>query len=111
MCIFFLRERAKHQFNEIHRSTIRSWEELRKVFLNTYLPPCLAQKVMDEISHFVQMDDESIYEAWEYSNDLLRRCPRYGFSEVKQITTFFSGLTEETYEKMNYTSRVHSCIH
>lgn len=50
---FSLRDRAKHWFDGIDRSNIYSWADLRKQFLDTYFPPCLAQKVMDEINHFV----------------------------------------------------------
>lgn len=59
---------------------------------------------MDEINHFVQLDDETMYEAWEMYKDLLRSCPQHGMPENKQITTFFSCLIEETQEKVNQTA-------
>lgn len=99
-----LSDRAKHWFEGIDRSTIRSWKELQKLFLNTYFPPCLAQKLMDEINHFIQMDEEIIYEVWEHYKDLLRKCSQHGLTESKQNTTLFSGLTEETQEKMNISA-------
>lgn len=83
---FSLHDIAKHWFDEIDLSNIRSWVELRKLFLDTYFPPCLAQKVMDEINHFVQIDDKSIYEAWERYENLLWKCPQHGLFISNHIT-------------------------
>lgn len=60
--------------------------------------------MIDEINHFIQMDDESMYEVWERYKDLLRRCPQHMKSENQLITTFHSGLTEEIQENMNFTA-------
>ncbi|NAW23538.1 hypothetical protein FGF82_23740, partial [Salmonella sp. gx-f9] len=43
-----------------------------------YFPPNKNAKLRNEITTFQQMDDESLYEAWERYKELLRKCPHHG---------------------------------
>ncbi|PPD90687.1 hypothetical protein GOBAR_DD12374 [Gossypium barbadense] len=43
-----------------------------------YFPPSKNAKLRNEITTFQQLDDESLYEAWERFKELLRKCPHYG---------------------------------
>ncbi|KAA3461968.1 Retrovirus-related Pol polyprotein from transposon opus [Gossypium australe] len=47
-------------------------------FLLKYFPPAKTAKLMNDISSFAQIDLETLYDAWERFNDLLRRCPHHG---------------------------------
>ncbi|GKE39284.1 hypothetical protein Tco_1462689 [Tanacetum coccineum] len=44
---------------------------------------------------------EAINEAWDHFNDLLRRCPHHGFSELHQIDTFYNALTQSDQDSLN----------
>lgn len=49
-----------------------------------------------EITSFVHQDNESLNDAWERFNELLRRCPRHCLPEWQQVETFYSGLVPST---------------
>ncbi|GJS06343.1 hypothetical protein Tco_0363139 [Tanacetum coccineum] len=40
-------------------------------------------------------------EAWERFKELLRACPRHGFTELTQVYTFFNGLNENEQDSLN----------
>ena len=46
----------------------------------------------NEITSFHQLDDESLYEAWERFKELLRMCPHYGIPCCIQLETFYNWL-------------------
>nr|GFA38547.1 reverse transcriptase domain-containing protein [Tanacetum cinerariifolium] len=50
----------------------------------------------NEITRFQQRFDESFSEAWDCFNDLLRACPRHGFSELHQLDTFYNALNSSS---------------
>ena len=60
---FSLRSQAKEWFKSLDRSRITTWEQLCEKFLSKYFPPAKAQKIIAEISHFSQLEDESLFEA------------------------------------------------
>ncbi|GKD59119.1 reverse transcriptase domain-containing protein, partial [Tanacetum coccineum] len=45
--------------------------------------------------------DETFSEAWDHFKDLLRKCPHHGFSELHQIYTFYSALTQSDQDSLN----------
>nr|GEZ14182.1 DNA-directed DNA polymerase [Tanacetum cinerariifolium] len=49
----------------------------------------------------IQRFDESFYEAWDRFNDLLRACPRHGFSELHQLNTFYNALNVNDQDSLN----------
>nr|GEW25083.1 reverse transcriptase domain-containing protein [Tanacetum cinerariifolium] len=40
-------------------------------------------------------------EAWDHFEDLLRKCPHHGFSELHQIDTFYNSLTQSDQDSLN----------
>ena len=50
---------------------ITTWEELAQKFLAKYFPPSKTAKLRNDITTFVQLEGESLYEAWERYKDLL----------------------------------------
>nr|GFC12673.1 reverse transcriptase domain-containing protein [Tanacetum cinerariifolium] len=52
----------------------------------------------------LQRFDESFYEAWDGFNDLLRACPRNGFSELHQLDTFYNSLNVNDQDSLNSTA-------
>ncbi|KAK5772941.1 hypothetical protein PVK06_049243 [Gossypium arboreum] len=69
---------------------------MTKKFLLKYFPPAKTAKLRNDISSFVQMDLETLYDAWERYKDLLRRCPHHGLPLWLQVQTFHNGLNPST---------------
>ena len=61
-----------------------------------YFPPSKNAKLRNEITIFQQLDDESLYEAWERFKELLRKCPHHGIPHCIQLETFYNGLNAHT---------------
>ncbi|KAH9800698.1 hypothetical protein KPL71_000768 [Citrus sinensis] len=53
-------------------------------------------ELRNEITSFHQLEDESLYEAWERFKELLRRCPHHGIPCCIQLETFYNGLNPST---------------
>ncbi|KAK5842209.1 hypothetical protein PVK06_004539 [Gossypium arboreum] len=75
---FSLRNKAKQWLNSLPRGSITTWEQTTKKFLLKYFSLAKMAKLRNDISCFVQMDLETLYDAWERYKDLLRRCPHHG---------------------------------
>ncbi|KAH9716154.1 hypothetical protein KPL71_021359 [Citrus sinensis] len=61
-----------------------------------YFPPTKNAKLRNEITSFHQLEDESLYEAWERFKELLRRCPHHDIPCCIQLETFYNGLNLST---------------
>nr|GFB10728.1 reverse transcriptase domain-containing protein [Tanacetum cinerariifolium] len=66
-----------------------------------FFPPSKTTNLRNEITRFQQRFDESFYEAWDRSNDLLRACPHHGFSELHQLDTFYNALNINYQDSLN----------
>ncbi|KAK5784067.1 hypothetical protein PVK06_038585 [Gossypium arboreum] len=93
---FSLRNKAKQWLNSLPRGSITTWEQMTEKFLLKYFPPAKTAKLRNDISSFVQMDLETLYDAWERYKDLLRRCPHHGLLIWLQVQTFHNGLNPST---------------
>ncbi|GJW43569.1 reverse transcriptase domain-containing protein [Tanacetum coccineum] len=58
-------------------------------------------KLRNGISNFQQKFDESFHEAWDRYKDLLRACPRHGFTELHQLDTFYNALNPADQDSLN----------
>nr|GEX87915.1 reverse transcriptase domain-containing protein [Tanacetum cinerariifolium] len=72
--------------------SILTWEDLVSKFINQFFPPSKTTYLRNEITNFLQKSNEMFSEAWEHFKDLLRQCPRHGFSELHQLDTFYNAL-------------------
>ncbi|GJT18158.1 reverse transcriptase domain-containing protein [Tanacetum coccineum] len=70
-------------------NSILTWEDLVTKFMNQFFPPSKTTHLKNEISHFTQKFEETYSEAWERFKEMLRACPRHGFTELTQIDTFY----------------------
>ncbi|KAK5836625.1 hypothetical protein PVK06_012421 [Gossypium arboreum] len=93
---FSLRNKAKQWLNSLPRGSITTWEQMTEKFLLKYFPPTKTAKLRNDISSFVQMNLETLYDAWERYKDLLRRCPHHGLPLWLQVQTFHNGLNPST---------------
>ncbi|KAK5770410.1 hypothetical protein PVK06_046560 [Gossypium arboreum] len=75
---FSLRNKAKQWLNSLSRGSITTWEQMNEKFLLKYFPSTKMTKLRNDISSFVQMDLETLYDASKRYKDLLRRCPHHG---------------------------------
>nr|GEZ88145.1 hypothetical protein [Tanacetum cinerariifolium] len=92
-------------FNKI-TSTIKykdvpNSEDLVSKFINEFFPPSRTTNLRNEISNFQQRFDESFHEAWDRYKDLLRACPRHGFTELHQLDTFYNAFKPADQESLN----------
>ncbi|KAA3467650.1 Integrase, catalytic core [Gossypium australe] len=74
-------------------------------FLLKYFPPARMAKLRNDISSFVQMDLETLYDAWERHKDLLRRCPHHGLPLWLQVQTFYNGVNPSTRRLIDSVTR------
>nr|GEY30909.1 reverse transcriptase domain-containing protein [Tanacetum cinerariifolium] len=81
--------------------TILTWDDLVSKFINQFFPHSKTTNLRNEIMRFQQRFDESFYEAWDRFNDLLRACPRHGFSELHQLDTFYNALNINDQDSLN----------
>ncbi|KAK5845483.1 hypothetical protein PVK06_001673 [Gossypium arboreum] len=82
---FSLRNKAKQWLNSLPRGSITTWEQMTEKFLLKYFPSAKMAKLRNDISSFVQMDLETLYDAWERYKGLLRRCPHHWLALWLQV--------------------------
>nr|GFC18890.1 reverse transcriptase domain-containing protein [Tanacetum cinerariifolium] len=58
----------------------------------------------NEITNFLQKSNETFNEAWEHFKDLLRQCPHHGFSELRQLDTFYNALNPNDQDALDSTA-------
>ncbi|KAL5575372.1 hypothetical protein UlMin_017071 [Ulmus minor] len=93
---FSLNNKVKAWLNSLPSGTITTWDGLVHSFLAKYFPPAKSAKMRNDITNFMQQDQESLYEAWERYKDLLRKCPHHGLPLWMQVQTFYNGLLPNT---------------
>ena len=71
---FSLRNKARVWLNSMPAGTFTSWNILAEKFLARYFPLAKTAKMRNDITLFMQSDNESLYEAWEKYKDMIRRC-------------------------------------
>ncbi|GJZ26124.1 reverse transcriptase domain-containing protein [Tanacetum coccineum] len=81
--------------------SILTWDDLVSKFINEFFPPSKTTNLRNEITNFQQRFDESFSEAWDRFRDLLRACPRHGFSELHQLDTFYNALNTNDQDSLN----------
>ncbi|KAL5549392.1 hypothetical protein UlMin_004623 [Ulmus minor] len=89
---FSLRDKAKEWLNSLPPGTITTWNELVQKFLAKFFPPAKTAKLRNEITSFIQYDQESLYEAWERFKEMLKKCRYHGIPNWLQVSTFYNGL-------------------
>nr|GEV63885.1 ribonuclease H-like domain-containing protein [Tanacetum cinerariifolium] len=99
---FELKHRAARRWLEKEPPrSIHTWEDLVSKFINEFFPPSRTTNLCNEISNFQQRVDESFHEAWDRYKDLLRACPRHGFTELHQLDTFYNALNPANQDSLN----------
>nr|GEY76408.1 reverse transcriptase domain-containing protein [Tanacetum cinerariifolium] len=96
------RNRAAHRWLEKEPPhSILTWEDLVSKFINEFFHPSRTTNLRNEIFNFQQRFDESFHEAWDRYKDLLRACPHHGFTELRQLDTFYNALNPADQDSLN----------
>ena len=95
LCLFpfSLRDKVRVWLHSLSPGCIATWDELTRAFLAKFFPPSKTASLMNQITNFMQKDDEMHYEAWECFKDLLRLCPHHGLQRGMIIQAFYNGVT------------------
>jgi len=78
---FSLRDKAKAWLHSLPPGCITTWDKLTRAFLAKFFSPSKTITLRNQITNFIQRDDETIYEAWEQFKDLLRLCLTMAFND------------------------------
>ena len=94
---FSLRDKVRNWFNNLMSGSIDTWGILVKNFLTKFFPPQLTSQFRAEITQFRQVDQETLYNAWDIFKELLRKCPQHWYELSAQVQIF--------YNSHNYSTR------
>ena len=89
---FSLADSAKEWLYYLPSGTIRTWNEMKRLFLEKYFPASKAANIRKEICGIRQYNGESLYEYWERFKKLCASCPHHQISEQLLIQYFYEGL-------------------
>ena len=92
---FSLRDKARNWFNNLMSGSIDTWGTLVETFLTKFFPPQLTSQFRAKITQFQQIDQETLYDAWDRFKELLRKCPQHGYELSAQVK-FYNGLNYST---------------
>nr|GEW19028.1 reverse transcriptase domain-containing protein [Tanacetum cinerariifolium] len=92
---------AKTWLDELNKGTIKTWDELRTVFISRFFPSALFDRLLEEIRAFSQHENESVTDASLRMKDMLRNCYDHNLSKGNIIKIFYHGLSEITQEVLN----------
>ncbi|KAL0459163.1 UNVERIFIED_CONTAM: hypothetical protein Slati_0543500 [Sesamum latifolium] len=90
---FSLCDTAKDWLQSLLAGSITTWAALIQKFLAKYFSPAKTAKMLNNITSFVQLDRESLYEAWERFKSMLRKCPHHELPVWRQVQIFYNGVT------------------
>ncbi|KAL0302330.1 UNVERIFIED_CONTAM: hypothetical protein Sangu_3106400 [Sesamum angustifolium] len=111
---FSLCDTAKDWLQSLPIGSITSWAALTQKFLAKYFLPTKTIKMLNDITSFVQLDREFLYDAWEHfktaGGTIMKKLPSKAFNIIDEITTnlFSYGLKRTDKRTDKRTVGVHS---
>ncbi|GKB61750.1 putative reverse transcriptase domain-containing protein [Tanacetum coccineum] len=66
---------SKRWLGRTSSDLLKTWDELKRVFIRRFCPPSVTFRQIGEIHNFWQEEGETLYQTWERFNDLLFKCP------------------------------------
>ncbi|KAL0448385.1 UNVERIFIED_CONTAM: hypothetical protein Slati_1394900, partial [Sesamum latifolium] len=90
---FSLCDTAKDWLQSLPAGSITTWAALTQKFLAKYFSLAKTAKMLNDITSFVQLDRESLYDVWERFKSMLRKCPHHELPVWRQVQTFYNGVT------------------
>ncbi|KAK9673802.1 hypothetical protein RND81_12G190900 [Saponaria officinalis] len=101
---YSVRGNAKEWLRNCAVDSFDTWEKLSNAFLQKFFPPGKTAKLRNDITGFVQYEDESLYEAWERFKELQRQCPHHGIPSYLLVVTFYNAVKPELQMSLNAAS-------
>nr|XP_023871776.1 uncharacterized protein LOC111984376 [Quercus suber] len=89
---FSLNDSAKDWLYYLPFGSIKTWNEMKRLFLEKYFPASRAANIRKEICGVRQHNGESLHEYWERFKKLCASCPHHQISEQLLIQYFYEGL-------------------
>ncbi|GJW43373.1 hypothetical protein Tco_0072172 [Tanacetum coccineum] len=83
---------AKRCVDRLTPGAVNTWDLFKKAFIQRYCPPSKTAKQLEDIHNFKQESDESLYQAWEWYNKLLYKCPTHDINNHQKVNIFYKGL-------------------
>nr|GEX93741.1 hypothetical protein [Tanacetum cinerariifolium] len=99
---------AKRWVDRLPLGTVDSWDLLKKAFIQRYCPPSKTAKQLKEICNFKQEGDETLYQAWEWYNDLLYKCPTHDINNHQKTMAYHSQKWHDGSSSRNIESSIKS---
>nr|GEZ49501.1 reverse transcriptase domain-containing protein [Tanacetum cinerariifolium] len=78
-----LTHHATSWFNRLPKNSIKTFEQMAKLFLGKYFPSSMVTKLRNEITNFHQCPDESLFEA---CGTFMKRCPEECYDLIENMT-------------------------
>nr|GFA01272.1 hypothetical protein [Tanacetum cinerariifolium] len=74
------------------RGDVNTWDLLKKASTQRYCPPSKTSKQLEDIHNFKKESNESLYQAWEWYNDLLYKFPTQDINSHQKVNIFYKCL-------------------
>ena len=103
---FSLKDKVRAWLHSLPSGCITSWDELIRVFLTKFFPPSKRASLRNQVTNFLQKEEERLYKAWERFKDLLHLCPNHGLQQWMIIHAFYNGVAQavrSTIDAVSYT--------
>ena len=91
---FSLKSDAKIWFNSLDPGCVRSPQDMIYYFSAKYFPAHKKQAALREIYNFVQIEEESLPQAWGRLLQLLNALPDHPLKKPEILDIFYNGLTD-----------------
>ncbi|XP_057451823.1 uncharacterized protein LOC130743600 [Lotus japonicus] len=83
---------AKTWLYNLPPSSIASWDDLKRKFLEKFFPASRTTSIRKDISGIRQLHGETLHEYWERFKTLCVSCPHHQISEQLLVQYFYEGL-------------------
>ncbi|XP_061359421.1 uncharacterized protein LOC133303517 [Gastrolobium bilobum] len=75
---------------------IRTWDDLAAKFFAEHFSREKYNKLVNEITNFIQQPGETLCTSWARFQELIRKCPQYDFPDEKKVRVFYNGMIPDT---------------
>ncbi|KAI5000752.1 hypothetical protein ZWY2020_010711 [Hordeum vulgare] len=98
---FSLKDDAKTWFTSLAPSCVRNPQDMIYYFSEKYFPAHKKQAALQEICNFVQVEEESLPQAWRRLVQLLNALPYHPLEKNEIVDIFYNGLTEASRDHLD----------
>ena len=98
---FSLKGDAKTWFNSLDPGCVRSPQDMIYYFSAKYFPAHKKQAALRELYNFVQIEEESLPQAWGRLLQLLNALPDHPLKKNKILDIFYNGLTDASRDHLD----------